>query len=557
MSIRITPAAAAPAARWVGRCMRRGKSKAIAVGLAGLLPLLLAGCDQPEPPPFTRQRDPNQIIIGTTAKVTTLDPADAYTVFAGNVLLALGDRLYTYKPGTTELQPQLATALPQVSSDGLTYRMPLRRGVVFQDGTPFNAEAMRFSLQRFIENGGRPAFLLKNVVADIQATGDYELTIRLQKPFAPFPRLLAFSGLCAVSPQAYRIGAGQFQPRMFVGTGPYQLVSFGSDALKLKRFPQYWGTPPASAQLDIQFLSSSANLYNALQTGAVDVAYQFLEPEQIKKLQAQADIQTVSSDGTGINYLSLNRNQPPLDQQAVRQALALVMPRQLLQERVFQNLVEPAFSLVPSRLPGYQPVFRVPAEPPPAGRARELLSQAGITLTQPVRIDLWYRSNLPSHIQVVSTLKAVIEREIPVQLIPQPVDSTTAYQNLEKGIYPMFLLDWYPDFLDADNYLEPLMSCQKGTLAEGCLEGSSRTFGSFYYSPQANDLIAQSRRSTDPQQRLALLGQLQKLMAVDVPYIPLWQNREFVFARADVQGVRLEPTQTFPFWLLKKAVPAP
>ncbi len=538
--------------------MRRGRSKVSLRWLRWLLlPGLLAGCVPPQPPPFTQERDPNQIIIGTTAKVSTLDPADAYTVFAGNVILALGDRLYRYKPGTTELQPQLATALPEVSPDGLTYRISLRQGVVFHDGAPFNAEAMRFSLQRFMENGGRPAFLLKNVVADIQATGAYELTIRLQKPFAPFPHLLAFSGLCAVSPQAYRIGAGQFQPRTFVGTGPYQLVNFGSDSLQFKRFPKYWGKPPASARLDIQFLSSSANLYNALKTGAVDVAYQFLEPEQIKQLQTQGEMQVVSSEGTGINYLTLNRQQPPLDKLEVRQALALAIPRALVQERVFQNLVQPAFSMVPSSLPGYQPVFQVAGEPSPIIRAQELLTQAGITPSQPARIDLWYRSNIPSHIQVVSTLKAAIERDLPVQLTLQPVDSTTAYQNLEKGIYPLFLLDWYPDFLDADNYLEPFMSCQKGTVAEGCMEGSSRTFGSFYYSPQANNLIAQSRRATNPQERLALLGQLQKLMATDVPYIPIWQNREFVFARPDVQGVRLEPTQTFPFWLLTKAAPTP
>ncbi|APB33227.1 ABC-type dipeptide transport system, periplasmic component [Gloeomargarita lithophora Alchichica-D10] len=65
------------------------------------------------------------------------------------------------------------------------------------------------------------------------------------------------------------------------------------------------------------------------------------------------------------------------------------------------------------------------------------------------------------------------------------------------------------------------------------------------------------RRPRTLPQRLALLGELQKLMAADVPYIPLWQNREFVFARPEVQGVRLEPTQTFRFWLLKKASPSP
>src|SRR4028119_1953429 len=96
-----------------------------------------------------------RVVVGLTDPPRTLDPADGYEVYTSNIITSLGDRLYSYKKGTLELQPQLATALPKVTKDGLTYTIPLRQGVVFHDGEPFNAKAMEFSLNRFIQNGGK------------------------------------------------------------------------------------------------------------------------------------------------------------------------------------------------------------------------------------------------------------------------------------------------------------------------------------------------------------------------------------------------------------------
>ena len=80
-----------------------------------------------------------RLTVGTTLKPRTLDPADNYELAGSNVLTSLSDRLYTYKIGTGELEPQLATELPKVSQDGLTYTIGLRKGVVFHDGAPFIA----------------------------------------------------------------------------------------------------------------------------------------------------------------------------------------------------------------------------------------------------------------------------------------------------------------------------------------------------------------------------------------------------------------------------------
>lgn len=155
---------------WSGRRVGR-RSFWRFVGLLSLCWLVAVSCGAPKPATLANSPGVNngRVTLGTTLKAETVDPADAYELFSGILLSNLGDRLYTYKPGTTELEPQLATALPNISADGLTYKIPLRTGVTFHDGSPFNAEAMAFSMQRFMQNGGRPAFLLSDKVAAVAA----------------------------------------------------------------------------------------------------------------------------------------------------------------------------------------------------------------------------------------------------------------------------------------------------------------------------------------------------------------------------------------------------
>jgi len=289
--------------------------------------------------------------MGTTLTARTLDPADAYETFPGILLYNLGDRLYTYEPGTTNLVPQLATAMPTISDDGLTYTIPLRDDVTLHDGTPFNAEVMAFSIQRFMENGGRPAYLLSDKIVSAEATAEYELTLTLSAPFAAFPALLSFSGVTPVSPEQYEIGAGQFRPDQFVGSGPYKLAAFTSDSIRLDPNPDYWGEVPANQGIDIQIFTSPANLYNTFRTGGLDVAYQTLDPEQVASLEREAASggwQVIEAGTNVINYMSLNQTIEPLDDVRVRQAIAAMIDRPLINERVFQGQAEPLYSLIPN-----------------------------------------------------------------------------------------------------------------------------------------------------------------------------------------------------------------
>ena len=502
--------------------------------------------------------DNNRIAVGTTLKPRTLDPADNYELAGLNIIYNVAESLYTYEVGTTEIKPLLATAMPEVSEDGLIYKIPVREGVTFHDGTVFNAEAMEFSLRRFIENGGKPAFLLADVIETVEAIGEYQLQITLKQPFAAFPALLAFPGASAVSPQAYQIGDGAFNPNNLVGTGRYRLSQFKSDSISLNAYENYWGEQPANEGIDMQiYAGNSANLFNSFKTGAIDVAYQSLDPQQIASLLDNRDIKVITGSGTVVNYLVLNLQQEPLNRPEVRQAIAAVIDRALINERVLRGQAEPIYSLLPTALDTYQPTFERLYDEANTARAKQLLIEAGYSPENPVIVEIWHPSGSITRAIVADTLKAYAEQELDgmLQFVPNSVESASFFGNLSQGIYPAALVDWYPDFLDPDNYIQPFLGCSKGAPNVGCQEGAAQSRGSFYYSDRANELIERSRQERDPAQRQAIFVELQQLLAQDVPYVPLWQTKDYAFAQSNVEGVAIAPSQTFPFWTINIVEP--
>ncbi|MBD2136574.1 peptide ABC transporter substrate-binding protein [Anabaena sp. FACHB-1237] len=507
--------------------------------------------------PVANTSGDGRITIGTTGKPRTLDPADAYELSSLGLVFNMSDRLYTYEPGSTEIKPQLATALPKVSADGLTYTIPVRKEVVFHDGTAFNAQAMEFSLKRFIENKGKPSFLLSDTIASVKATGDYELTIKLKKPFAAFPSLLAFSGVCAVSPQAYEIGAGKFKPNIFVGTGPYKLAEYGTDTIKFDVFDKYWGEKPVNKGVNLQIQSSPVNLFNAFKTGALDVAYLSFQPEQIRSLEEggkKGEWQVISAQGSVITNIVLNRNQKPLDNVEVRKAIALLIDRPLLNERVLYGQADPLYSMIPATFNVSQPLFKEKYGDGKFEEAKKLLTSAGFSKEKPAKIEVWYPASSPTRSLAAQTLKSLADTKMDgvLQLEVKTVESATFFKEISKGLYSIALVDWYPDFLDPDNYIQPFLGCEKGSEAKGCEVGGSQSQGSFYYSTAMNKLIDQQRKEVNPEARKKIFAEIQTQIVNEVPYIPLWQNKDFIFAQKSLTNVNIDPTQNLIYKTIKK-----
>ncbi|MDX2212016.1 MAG: ABC transporter substrate-binding protein [Oculatellaceae cyanobacterium bins.114] len=544
---------------WFGFSRRWWRLLLQGVTLFSICLALIVGCGAPQSSTdgSPAADEGGRITIGTTQKVDTLDPADAYTIFTGILLYNMGDRLYTYKPGSTELVPQLATEMPNVSDDGLTYTIPLREGVKLHDGTDFNAKVMKFSIDRFIQNGGDPAFLLADLVNSVEATSDYELTMKIKYPFAAFPAILSFWGVTPVSPDAYEIGEGSFKPESFIGTGPYKFASLSPDSIRLDVNEEYWGDKPANDGIDIQLYASPANLYNTFRTGGLDVAYQTLDPDQIASLEREASSggwKVLEAGTTVVNYLTLNQKLDPTKELNVRKAIAAMIDRNLINERVFQGQAEPLYSMLPTSFDIYKPVFKEAYGDGDFEKAKGFLTEAGYSESNPLTFEVWYPSASTQRSIVANTLKESIEKALPglVTVAVNSAERATLSEGVDNGLYQTVLLNWYPDFYDPDNFIQPFVTCDQGSPETLCEKGASQGNGSFYYSLEANNLVKQQRAEQDTEARNAIFDKLQTMVADNVTYIPLWQNKDYVFVKNGVEGVAIEPTQQFLLWQIQK-----
>ncbi|NET51034.1 MAG: peptide ABC transporter substrate-binding protein, partial [Merismopedia sp. SIO2A8] len=299
--------------------------------------------------------------------------------------------------------------------------------------------------------------------------------------------------------------------------------------------------------------ASPANLYNTFKTGGVDIAYQTLDADQIRDLEANASSggwQVIEAGTNVINYLMLNPQQKPLDDVNVRRAIASMIDRTLLNERVFQGQAEPLYSLVPTGFGVYNPIFKERYGDGDAEKAKDFLAEAGFNESNPFVLEIWYPSSSTERNLVATTLEASIEKMMEgiVEVEVKDVDSSSAWSQLDEGVFPTFLLNWYPDFFDVDNFIQPFLECKDGTDSICNTPANS----AFYFNPKANELITKQRQESDSTVRNTYFDELQTVLGEDVPYVPLWQNKDYIFAQDGVENVGIEPNQQFLLWQVSK-----
>jgi peptide/nickel transport system substrate-binding protein len=498
------------------------------------LPLLvaaLAGC-QP-------QRPPGLLILASRSRIDALDPAAASRVGVLQVLSALGDPLYAIT-AEGRLVPKLASALPQLSADGLTARIRLRPGVRFHDGTVFDAEALVFSLRRFMAIGTL-GYQLSDRVAAVRASGPLEVELRLRQRFSPLPRLLSAIFLTPVSPTAYRRHRDRPLAEGFVGTGPYRLAYASDQQLQLLPWRGYWGRPPRNRGLAIVTLSNSTALYGALRSGEVDVLLAGgLEIDHQQALHREAlagRLQEASGPSLNIGLLSLRSDQPPLADPRLRQALALSLDRRTLSERVSLGIRPPLRQLVPPSLPGSDPQAWPSYDP---ARARTLYRQAGYCQGRRLSLPLTFRSDVPSDRLFALTWQAQLRRDLGdcLDLQVSGMESTTAYDQLGKGALALFLYDWSGDYPDAENFLVPLLGCEQSR-GDRCLRGNSALSGSFWSAPGLERDLVRSSSLQGPARAL-LLRSIQRRAAAASPYLPVWLMAPVAWARPGLEPPRFD-----------------
>ncbi|MFT5338920.1 MAG: peptide/nickel transport system substrate-binding protein [Cyanobium sp.] len=507
---------------------------ALLIGSLGL-GLLLSSCRAPRP----SHEGIKRLVVASKNRVDTVDPAGGYTFGAMQLLSAIGDPLYAIN-ARGQLEPRLALAPPQLSADGLTARVELRQGVLFHDGTPFNAAAMVFTLERFLAIG-KLSYLLGDRVSGVRAVGPYTLELTLNRPFSALAELLSAVNLTPLSPSAYRNHRKSFLNDRFVGTGPYRLSFFTNQQQRLEPFAGYWGVRAANGGIDLVSLSNSTALFGALQSGEVDVLLSTsLEIDQQAALRRSATagkLQEGSGPALEIGYLTLLTDQPPLNDPRLRQAVAYSLDRATISRRVTLGLRPPLRDLVPPSLKGSDPTAWPSYSP---ARARALYRQAGYCQGKRLSLPLTFRSNIPADRMFALTWQAQLRQDLGdcVELEVTGMEATTAYRQLGEGAFPLILLEWMGDFPDADNYLVPLLGCEEAR-GERCLKGASAASGSFWAKPGLQQELERSASLTGPA-RAAQLRRIQRQTAAANPYLPVWLVAPRAWAQRNVSQPRFD-----------------
>ena len=516
------------------RAPRLTQTLAAALLTSGLAAgLALSGC-RPK-----QEASANRLVIASKNRIDTVDPGGAYTFGAMQLLSAIGDTLYAINTAG-QLEPRLAVGLPKLSADGLKAQVQLRQGVRFHDGTPFNAAAMVFSLERFLAIG-KLSYLLGDRVSAARAVGPYTIELTLKRPFSPLAELLSAVNLTPLSPSAYKNHRNRFLNDRFVGTGPYRLSFFTGQQQRLEPFAEYWGAKPANGGIDLVSLSNSTALYGALQSGEVDVLLSTsLEIDQqaaLKRQAAAGSLREGSGPALEIGYLTLLTDQPPLNDPRLRQAVAYSLDRNTISRRVTLGLRPPLRDLVPPSLKGSDPQAWPSYNP---AKARQLYRQAGYCQGKRLALPLTFRSNIPADRMFALTWQAQLQQDLGdcVELEVTGMEATTAYRQLGEGAFPLILLEWMGDFPDADNYLVPLLGCEEAH-GERCLKGASAASGSFWAKPGLQEDLERSASVAGPA-RAALLRRIQRQTAAANPYLPVWLVAPRAWAQPGISQPRFD-----------------
>ncbi len=473
------------------------------------------------------------IVIGVTDKVTDLDPANAYDFFTWEVLNNVMEGLVKYKPGSLEIVPGLAEKW-EVSEDGKVWTFTLREGLKFSDGTPLTAKDVVRSIERVMKINGDPAWLVTSFVDKVEAKDDRTVVFYLKKPVAYFLSLVATPPYFPVNPKYPddKIASDA----TWGGAGPYRIVKFVRDEeLVLEPNPYYYGEKPKNSKVIIKFYRDASTLRLALENGEIDIAWRTLRPTDIEYFKSKSGFKVIEVPGSFIRYICLNTAVEPTKEKLVRQALAAAIDRKQIIDVVLRGAGEPLYSLVPNGMWSHIDAFKKYGDKN-IELAKELLKKAGYSESNKLKIQLWYT---PTHYgdteaDIAQLLKKQWEETGLIEVEIKSAEWSTYVDYIRKGQLQVYLLGWYPDYLDPDDYLYPFLHSEANSWA-----------GTGFKNKTVDELLDKAQVVIDQNERAKLYEKVQEILAEEVPYIPLFQGKLFIVASEDVKGIIPSPTMLF------------
>lgn len=428
------------------------------------------------------------------------------------------------------------------------------------NGHDLTSKDVKFSFDRIknINDENGPSSLLANIDS-IETPDDETVVFKTSVPFdVTLKQVLSSPAGPIVDDEVFdadKITDADTIVKENAFAGPYKLTSFKmNEALAYEKNDNYDGlTPAKNDAVQVKYFADTSNLKMGVEQGQVDVAFRSLTPTDINDLSKNKKVKVVKGPGGEERMLAFNfkvmpygESQPDADPkkaQAVRQAVADLLDREELSEKVYKGTYTPLYSFIPDGLAGHEDTLKEKygngEGKPDVEKAKKTLEDAGVKT--PVELKLQYNGDHygSSSADEYAAIKSQLEQG---GLFKVDLQQTEWIQyNKERvvtqdsdGSYPVYQLGWFPDYSDPDNYLSPFFR-----------DGNFVNNG--YSNKEVNDLIIKQAATTDEKEREAMLKQIQALESDDLSTIPLLQGAQVAVTGDNIEGVVLDPSFRFRY----------
>jgi peptide/nickel transport system substrate-binding protein len=434
--------------------------KATVFLLAAVMVLGLAACSKKTGGKAPKGQ--NYLKIGSLLDAAmNLDPITTTYNWVYEIDNAVFNQLVQPDPVTMELKPYLIENFPEVSADSTVFTFHLKKGVKFHDGAELKSKDVEFTFNRFFDpewnnvNMWMADFILgaqemmegkASSLAGFKVIDDYTFSIELQYPYTAFVAILAIPPLAIMPKDACEKAGKRWGIDTMIGTGQYKLKSFKPGVeLIIERNNSYWGP---KAKLDgvqwnhmlaeTQLLEWEAGTIDicAVDVGLVD-GYMEKYPNNVRE-----------QEYVGTHWLSFNFDIPPFNDARVREAVGLATNADALCQDYFKGHVKRAKGIIPPGIVGHDPARQVRQYNPE--RARQLLAEAGYP--NGIDIEATVRETNSSWVEIYQIFQEQYKLAN-IRLTIDRVDAAGWTEKRSTGHVQYYMINWYADFLDPDNFL--------------------------------------------------------------------------------------------------------
>jgi len=473
----------------------------------------------PTPPPPTEK---TVVTYASLSEMTTLDPS---TDFSNSILILclMYEPLLWYDPLKKEKIPALATSW-ESKENGTVWIFHLRKGVTFHDGTPFDANAVKYSLNRTITLG-QGGYFIWAPVKEINVVDDYTVEFKLSYP-APLDMIAAASYAAWIFSPNTPNTADWFNAGHDSGSGPYKITKWDPETeVILEKNEDWWGWkepnyPMASSKAPdvfiVKIVKDAVTQERLVQAGEIDIA-QYPPLEDIDMLKADPNLVVAEKPSFQNLLILLNTRKAPLNDTRVRRAIAHAIAYDDIVEVARSGIARVASGPVPYGMPGHFEDLRYEQN---LTKAKELLTEAGypeggfkLVLTHTAG-DIYEKKS--AEVIKANLAQLGIDLEIRAMSWEEQWDLALSGWENPDAAQDILMFYWWPTYITAYDFLFNMFHNEENQLFNLC-----------YYSNPEFDTIADKAcelEGIDYAKALELYHQAQKILYEDVPGIGLWDG---------------------------------